>query len=61
MGNFFWRRRRSKINPVKGLIDLNMHALPIVQEVLLYVQKVVTLQKKYFEIFASENEVYTIY
>ena len=28
---------------------------------LLYVQEVVNLQKKYFNIFASENEVYTIY
>ena len=28
---------------------------------LLYVQEVVTLQKKCFNIFASENEVYTIY
>ena len=28
---------------------------------LLYVQEVVTLQKKIFNIFVSENEVYTIY
>ena len=28
---------------------------------ILYVQEVVTLQKKIFNIFASENEVYTIY
>ena len=28
---------------------------------VLYVQEVVTLQKKMFNIFASENEVYTIY
>ena len=28
---------------------------------LLYVQEVATLQKKIFNIFASENEVYTIY
>ena len=28
---------------------------------LLYVQEVVTLQKKIFYIFASENKVYTIY
>jgi len=28
---------------------------------VLYVQKVVTLQKKIFNRFASENEVYTIY
>ena len=28
---------------------------------LLCVQEVVTLQKKIFNIFASENEVYTIY
>ena len=28
---------------------------------LLYVQEVVTIQKKIFHIFASENEVYTIY
>ena len=28
---------------------------------VLYVQEVVTLQKKIFNIFASENEVYTIY
>ena len=27
----------------------------------LYVQEVVTLQKKIFNIFASENEVYTLY
>ena len=27
---------------------------------VLYVQEVVTLQKKIFNIFASENEVYTI-
>ena len=29
--------------------------------ILLYVQEVVTLQKKIFNIFASENEEYTIY
>ena len=28
---------------------------------ILYVQEVVTLHKKIFNIFASENEVYTIY
>ena len=28
---------------------------------VLYVQKVVTLQKKMFSIFASENEAYNIY
>ena len=28
---------------------------------VLYVQEVVNLQKKIFNIFASENEVYTIY
>ena len=28
---------------------------------ILYVQEVVTLQKKIFNIFASENEFYTIY
>ena len=28
---------------------------------ILYVQEVVTLQKKIFNIFASENEVYTIF
>ena len=29
--------------------------------VILYVQEVVTLKKKIFNIFASENEVYIIY
>ena len=28
---------------------------------ILYVQAVVTIQKKIFDIFASENEIYTIY
>ena len=36
-----------------GMILHNTH--------LLYVQEEVTLQKKIFNIFASENEVYTIY
>ena len=28
---------------------------------VLYVQEVATLQKKIFNLFATENEVYTIY
>ena len=35
--------------------------ISLIKVALLYVQEVVTLQKKIFVIFASENEVVTIY
>ena len=34
---------------------------PYLNSNILYVQEVVTLQKKIFNLFASENEVYTIF
>ena len=46
---------------------LRVHGLPVFSRaiilmlMLLYVKEVVTLQKKIFKIFITENEVYTIY
>ena len=45
---FFWKR------PI-------LHHTYATCSELLYVQEVVTLQKKYSNIFASENEVYAIH
>ena len=45
-----------KERTINGNIKLNYYSKKV-----LYVQEVVTLQKKTFNIFASENEVYTIY
>ena len=47
-------RQRKRSSSSLGAVDQ-------VRGQILYVQEVVTLQKKISNIFASENEVYTIY